>query len=285
MLGKLIKYEFKSVNRLMIPLHLGLIGITLIGRFYIQLALKRPSFDVGNVWVSFADVSLMIFYIIALVAIGLITAIYLSILRFRKNLFTDEGYLMHTLPVSVHQQILSKLLVSVVWISVDLLLIALSVLTMVLNKTVLTGVFDEIPYLLGSFREAYGVSFGTALLVEIPLFFLSQMASILLYYMCIAIGHSFHSHKILSSVGIFVGVTIFFNLVSGILTGITSTVYPVGTSLFSSLSMTLNVFSANWSSTTAFWLSSLIAALIALVQSGVGYGLTWYYMKNRLNLE
>lgn len=57
MLGKLIKYEFKSVNRLMIPLHLGLIGITLIGRFYIQLALKRPSFDVGNVWVSFADVS------------------------------------------------------------------------------------------------------------------------------------------------------------------------------------------------------------------------------------
>ena len=36
MLGKLIKNEFKAVNRLMLPLHLGLIVITIIGRFYIQ---------------------------------------------------------------------------------------------------------------------------------------------------------------------------------------------------------------------------------------------------------
>ena len=80
MLGKLIKYEFKTVNRLMIPLHLGLIAITIIGRFYIQLALNRPRFNDGNVWMTFADTSLIIFYVIALVAIALITSIYLSIL-------------------------------------------------------------------------------------------------------------------------------------------------------------------------------------------------------------
>ena len=84
MLGKLIKYEFKAVNRLMIPLHLGLIAITIFGRFYVQLALNRPRFNDGNVWMTFADTSLIIFYVIALVAIALITSIYLSILRFQK---------------------------------------------------------------------------------------------------------------------------------------------------------------------------------------------------------
>lgn len=132
MLRKLIKYEFKAVNRLMIPLHLGLIAITIFGRFYVQLALNRPRFNDGNVWMTFADTSLIIFYVIALVAIALITSIYLSILRFQKNLFTDEGYLMHTLPVSVHEQIWGKLIVATVWIAIDTVLLILSILVMFL---------------------------------------------------------------------------------------------------------------------------------------------------------
>ena len=205
MLGKLIKYEFKAVNRLMIPLHLGLIAITIFGRFYVQLALNRPRFNDGNVWMTFADTSLIIFYVIALVAIALITSIYLSILRFQKNLFTDEGYLMHTLPVSVHEQIWGKLIVTTVWIAIDTVLLILSILVMLLNKDLISAVFDEVPTLFISFRDNFGVSPVAAGLVWIPLFVLSEMASILIYYMCITIGHSFHTHKILSSVGIFVG--------------------------------------------------------------------------------
>ena len=37
------------------------------------------------------------------------------VVRFRNNLMTDEGYLMFTLPVSVHQLLWSKLLVSMLW--------------------------------------------------------------------------------------------------------------------------------------------------------------------------
>ena len=285
MLGKLIKYEFKAVNRLMIPLHLGLIAITIFGRFYVQLALNRPRFNDGNVWMTFADTSLIIFYVIALVAIALITSIYLSILRFQKNLFTDEGYLMHTLPVSVHEQIWGKLIVTTVWIAIDTVLLILSILVMLLNKDLISAVFDEVPTLFISFRDNFGVSPVAAGLVWIPLFVLSEMASILIYYMCITIGHSFHTHKILSSVGIFVGVTILSNVIAGILTGITATTYSTGTSLFSSLSLTAHMFSASWSNTTAFWLSSVISALIALVQGGICYWLTFYFMKNSLNLE
>ena len=269
----------------MIPLHLGLIAITIFGRFYVQLALNRPRFNDGNVWMTFADTSLIIFYVIALVAIALITSIYLSILRFQKNLFTDEGYLMHTLPVSVHEQIWGKLIVATVWISIDTVLLILSILVMFLNKDLISAVFDEIPTLFISFRDNFGVSPVAAGLVWIPLFVLSEMASILIYYMCITIGHSFHTHKILSSVGIFVGVTILSNVIAGILTGITATTYSTGTSLFSGLSFTAHMFSASWSNTTAFWLSSVISALISLMQGGVCYWLTVYFMKNSLNLE
>ena len=38
MLGKLIKHEFHAVSRLLLPLHLALIAITFVGRFYVQFA-------------------------------------------------------------------------------------------------------------------------------------------------------------------------------------------------------------------------------------------------------
>ena len=50
MLGKLIKNEFKAVNRLMIPLHLGLIAVTIIGRFYLQFTLFGDSGPVDSVY-------------------------------------------------------------------------------------------------------------------------------------------------------------------------------------------------------------------------------------------
>ena len=49
-----------------------------------------------------------------IVAVG-IAAFVLMINRFYKNLLQDEGYVMMTLPVCVHQQIWSKLIVSTVW--------------------------------------------------------------------------------------------------------------------------------------------------------------------------
>lgn len=259
MLGKLLKYEFKDVNRLMIPLHLGLIGITIIGRFYIQMALSRRG---SGLWTGFADASLMMFYIIALVAIALVTSIYLMIIRFRKNLFTDEGYLMHTLPVSVHEQIWGKLIVSTVWITIDTLLIILSILVMILNQDMISSVFNEVPTLFYSFRHDFGVSPVVAVLVWVPLSLVAEMASILIYYMCITIGHSFNAHKVLYSVGIYVGVTIFSNVVAGILSAIAGT--SSGGLLLSGLNV-INLIPSNVSGAVPFWLSTVITLVTALV--------------------
>ena len=58
-------------------------------------------------------------YVLFIFAIVVATYVYLAI-RFQKNLFSDEGYLTHTLPVSPTKLIWSKMLVAWAWIAIDL---------------------------------------------------------------------------------------------------------------------------------------------------------------------
>ena len=44
----------------------------------------------------------------------MVVSIYIAV-RFYKNLYTDEGYLMHTLPVTPRQLLVSKLTVGSLW--------------------------------------------------------------------------------------------------------------------------------------------------------------------------
>ena len=53
-------------------------------------------------------------FVLALLA-TFIVAVVLAVFRFRKNLLTDEGCVMFTLPVSPHSLVCSKLIVSTVW--------------------------------------------------------------------------------------------------------------------------------------------------------------------------
>lgn len=282
MLGKLIKNEFKAVNRLMLPLHLGLIVITIIGRFYIQLTVfNNPAqylIAQQNIWYNIMNVLLVFFYVIALTAAALITWIYLGILRFRKNLFTDEGYLMHTLPVSASAHIWSKLIVCFVWQAVDLILVVLSVLALFINMDILRALPHGFAEMFQSFPEAFGVPAGVGIPLYLLLFLLDSISGILVIYMCIAIGHSFNSHKILASVGVYVGVMVLNSVLSMIFSAITGMISYGSSSLFVDVSN-------SFSTATNFWLSWLFSMLICLVTGVAGYLLTNYFMTKRLNLE
>lgn len=283
MLGKLIKHEFKAVNRLMIPLHLALILITIVGRFYIQFAMG-PGRDAlnTNIWYGIISIMLTSFYVIALAAIFTITWVELHILRPRKNLFTDEGYLMHTLPVSAASHIWSKLIVAFVWTLMDALLLVLSVAAMFINQEFFRA-FDELWHeMLLSFPEAFGVSAGLGIPIFLLVMLLDVISGLLIIYMCIAVGHSFNSHKILSSVGVYVGFQVIGGLLSSTfmaLTGLTSfSGYGSGLSLFITANGTFN-------STAYFWSTMGFSLVFTLVLSVVSFLVTNYFLTRRLNLE
>lgn len=110
MLSKLIKHEFRATSRIMWPVFLGMLALTALMRFS-QLLLNG-----GHIpWLlQLIGVLLVIGFVMGLFALAF-APLVLSAVRWRDHVLKDEGYLTLTLPVSLHQLLISKLIVSAVW--------------------------------------------------------------------------------------------------------------------------------------------------------------------------
>ena len=110
MLSKLLRHEFRATGRIMLPVYALLLvscgGCTLFGRLLGRYPESTVLSVVQTVFATLFGVTTFGMLLLTLV---------LMVYRFYKNLMTDEGYLMFTLPVSRSQLIWSKLLVALVW--------------------------------------------------------------------------------------------------------------------------------------------------------------------------
>ena len=272
MLGKLLKHEFHAVSRLLLPMHLALILITLVGRFYVQFAMSNMDsrFDLINV-------SLVMFYMLALFAILILTYVYLYILRPHKNLFSDEGYLMHTLPVTASMHIWSKLIVSICWILLDMFLISLSVFLMLVNPDFL----EYWPNMIGEIQEMISITTGMDFVMGAIAYIINLLIScargILVVYMCMAVGHSFNQYKLLISIGIYIGVSMGMSLITT-LAGILFSM-PFGG--YGSLSLFMISSDYNTLSQQMTWFDTVLSLVVA----AAAFFVTQYFLSKRLNLE
>ncbi|MCI8416381.1 MAG: hypothetical protein HFI33_02565 [Lachnospiraceae bacterium] len=271
MLGKLMKYEFHAVSRFLLPLHLALILITFVGRFYVQFALDNLSYRF-----ALLHASLIMFYVLALFAIFVLTYVYLYILRPHRNWFSDEGYLMHTLPVTPAQHIWSKLIVSMCWIILDMFLLGLSIFLMTINPEIL----ESWPQLIEMLQDMIVSFTGFDYVLGTITYVLSLLADcargILVVYMCMAIGHSFNQYKLLISIAIYVGVYIGTSLVNT-LAAIILTI-PYGGSGVGSLFIISNSSLGNGRMT---WFE----IVFSLVVAAISFFVTQYFLSKQLNLE
>ena len=109
MLGKLIKYDFRSCIRKFGPLWLGLAALAVINGFTIGHVLDN---DRVTGWAQFMlGVLPLILLIVLWTGVGIMTLVFICE-RFYKGLLGDEGYLMQTLPVTTEEHILSKAIVA-----------------------------------------------------------------------------------------------------------------------------------------------------------------------------
>ena len=109
MLGKLLKQDFRATARIILPVYAA---VPVLGLF--TGLITRLCENQSNIWISILGSLVSFVFSLALIA-AVVTTVVLMILRFYRNLMTDEGYLMFTLPVSTTELICSKLIVSVVW--------------------------------------------------------------------------------------------------------------------------------------------------------------------------
>lgn len=193
MLGKLFKHEFKETAKLLVPLNLILIALTIIGAILLGTSILQ------NESLEILAVSSMMVYILSIIALFIITAVYLTI-RFYKTMYSSQGYLTHTLPVSTASVINTKILVSAFWIFISFCITILSVFVLI-RITAGTewdpSVFQELNAVI---PELFGIGAGEFLVLLIATLILACFSGILMIFASLSIGQLFSLHRIIAAI-------------------------------------------------------------------------------------
>ena len=205
MTGRLIKYELRSSIKLM-----GVIWAALIVTSFL---FSISSNFMGNLMRSSAIASTLInlfqgitgmLYIAMFIATAA-ASVVIIIMRFYKGLLSDEGYLMHTLPVKPWQLITAKGVSA-------LIIVCASVIVAILSILVLagTGSFGAIVEFCDLIREMFKEEPKVLLVAAefMALAILSLLKSIYQIYASLSIGQLAGKHRILLSLGAYVGINI-----------------------------------------------------------------------------
>ena len=152
MLGKLMKHELRATSRTMLPLLL----LTLLLSIFLRIAMAvMPRTDAPIVGVLYG--LLITAFVLAIIGTAVFSVV-LMVARFHKNPMTDEGYPMFTLPVSVHQLLWSKLLVSMLWFVAVFFVDALAILLTVYENGMFAGLPEFIRNVFETLNQYYALN-------------------------------------------------------------------------------------------------------------------------------
>lgn len=289
MLKQLLKYEFKATKRLYFGLYLALALLSVVlGVTFRQEHALAHSTSFQNL-----EVILMIVYVSVILAIAVLCFVN-TIQRFYQNLLGREGYLMHTLPVTETQLILSKLITSMVWVLcsglVGIVCITGMVSIGVLDAEVLgTENWDSWMQLWGMLYGELGAKFWLVTFWTI-LINLARLASLILcVYAACMIAHQFPKHVMVAGILAFIGLNIVETQLDKLLG--TNDVSMIADITYRVVDVNVTGVSYGMTPmqtmTTAFGAGSgyLFCFVVTSAFAAAYFFLTRWLMKNKLNLE
>ena len=191
MVFKVLKYDFKSMLRVFIPLWLALLAVSAINHF----SFPTPDGSTYNVD-GMKIIPLLVFFGV-LIAVWVLTAV-LVIQRFYLGLLKDEGYLMFTLPVKPWQLLTSKVVSALV---VCVLSLGVGVLSMMILGYQMED-YQRMFSGLGTTIQTYPESFIALLVLGLAYAF----AAITQIYVSQALGHLANRHRIAWAVGVYIAI-------------------------------------------------------------------------------
>ena len=208
MVKKLFKHEIAYYMRSMLPVY-GILGaIAVFGRI-IQF------FEADNTIYNTVNIIAILSYVVAIIAVMAMSYVF-TITRFYRHLFTSEGYLSFTLPVTPTQHILTKLTTAVITHAASLVVILLSACIItagdVLVEVIKAAAYivDLIPERLAfTFKETTAAQWQVNIWLFVIEFILLLVTAViyqmLLFYGCITVGQTFSKNRILAAVGAYFG--------------------------------------------------------------------------------
>ncbi|MBD5467802.1 MAG: hypothetical protein HDR21_06585 [Lachnospiraceae bacterium] len=208
MLGKLLKNEFKTTYKTMLVIYIVTIVTTLgccffgIRQFYSYSwiseneTLRRIQGVLG--------VTFTIAYVIIVIALVLLTYV-LMCERFYKSMYSEQGYLTHTLPVSPLSNLNARLITSLVWLFVSGIILLISILLIAISldpqafwedlRSFSYSVFDT------SCLLSTGYSFPVFMLIILLLILAACANALLLVFAALSLGQLANLHKRRAAVG------------------------------------------------------------------------------------
>lgn len=247
MLGKLFRYDMKALFRLMLPLILSVLGITLVGTASLRILIEvagSNQFESTLNMLLVSSLGMMVFAsILAIVAFAVIATVFI-LYRYYKNLFTDEGYLTFTLPVTPGQILFSKTASGVLWSAIVQVVVLLCVGVMLflgVGEEAISA-WEEL-FSLFSYYEIFD-SLDSLLFVaeSVASMMISLVCSVVLFYLAITIGSTVvRHHKVLCSIGIYIGIQFGLSMVSSLIEILPVMYFSADSSLLLHMTSILNL--------------------------------------------
>ncbi len=268
MLKKLYTYDIDSQRKMMVPLLLITVGLGVV------IMLLTIVIDLLPKDVVLPYVGMAILIGACLLAITVIAALifFLVVIRFYRNLFSDEGYLTFSLPATVKQHVTAKTLSGATWMTLSFFSILLAILIALSYVFIISagGAPDAVPP-TDSGVDGGGQMFLTLSVLLLVLLNLpaAMFSSLLSIYLAITLGSLIWTkHKIIGSI-------LFYFVVNMAVSAI---------SQFSSLGM---IFFAvtTIDPLVQVLISLLISLVLQIVVAVASYVITVRMLERRLNLE
>ena len=272
MLGKLIKHEWKGTYRVGCLMMLLMAGITFFGWLAFQSPMWKEvsgdsysySFTRGIEILDILSIFTLVLYFVMLIVVLVGIVVYLAV-HFYKTVYTDEGYLTHTLPVTKHQLLFSKILVGGLWV---MIIYAMVYLSLFLLGVSLVGMILPDGYTFARFWGEFGdLMKELSILLSLLIGPFIAMATV---YGAISLGQLFTRHRVLMAIVSYIGIAVLNGFLGSVVQSVigTNDVIQTSTDLGSYFDVSL---------ITSFSLNLIIAVVL--------YMASWLVMTKKLNME
>lgn len=278
MLGRLFKYELKATSKVLVPIYIAFIAITIISRVSIDLQV-----DEGSLWSFINGMGLFVF-IISAITMFVATAIVI-IWRFYRNTSSDEGYLLFTLPVKVDYIIISEFLCALIWGFLMSVFAVLGIFLMIFNRNVNDNIinFSYFGNILSSLT-ADGIKAIFYLFLDI---LISTFQEIMSIYCAISLASLFNKHRLIFSATFYIGLLIVVNAFAILIMNIVEKIFPSGVYNAYSEDISFSDIVTSWNTDVAPIINSVVSIVdwvFLLVVISIEYIIIRKILSKNLNI-
>lgn len=266
MVRKLFRHEMAALWRILLPIELILLAISAFVRGFQIFESDHLAYGI--------TFGIAVFVLVMLNLINLVAVVYIAVFRFYRHLFTAEGYLSFTLPITPGQHIFTKA-------SAALLSQLAAVCVTVLSFMIVTAgdvfyeilrVFEYGSGLLQEFTQGHVVWY----IVEFAALMLtSYISQILLLYACVCLGQLSRKNRVAMAIVAYFVYTVIVQILSSVL------------NVAVSISGHEGWFAINSPEELIVFIHGVMIALCvwSLVVSAIYFVISHTIMRKKLNLE